>query len=162
MERRWKVLVATSAVVFMALSDVTIKFAYYAGLAGLTVAPAGVPSGARCLSPPQQQGHDHRPQVQTRRGHHVLVPLRAGLTEPPLENPRLAELAQPVRQHVVRDAEAGAEVLEPPRAVQRVPHDQQRPALTHHFERPGDRADLTFVRTRKHAAIVRRLHHASQ
>lgn len=60
----------------------------------------------------QQQRHDHRPEIESLLGGCVFVPVGAGLIELALQDPGLGEPGQSVAQYVVRDTQAGAEILE--------------------------------------------------
>ena len=54
----------------------------------------------------------------------------------------------PPRRNSFGDPEVALEVGEPPDAVERVAHDEQRPAFADDLQRPGDRAVLVGVVTR--------------
>jgi hypothetical protein len=60
---------------------------------------------------------------------------------------------QPGTQHGPRRVEVRGEIVEPANAVEGVPHDQQRPALTYYLKRACQRAILTFVSTGQHTAM---------
>ena len=87
-------------------------------------------------------GHRRRPlEVRMyRRGRRRLPPRCA--------YPFLDEKCQPLGQNRFGDIEVDLEVGEPSDAVERVAHDEQRPAFTNDLQRPGDRAVLVGVVTR--------------
>jgi DNA polymerase III delta prime subunit len=55
------------------------------------------------------------------------------------------ETVQAVREHVAGNAEACLQLIEAVAAEDDVANDEQRPPVTDHLQRPGDRADLPLV-----------------
>src|SRR3954468_1038342 len=66
------------------------------------------------------------------------------------EHVLVAEQLEAVGERVRGDPEALLEVLEPGQAQHGVAQDQQRPAFSDHFQRPGDRADLAWIVALEH------------
>src|SRR6185437_11290227 len=102
------------------------------------------PVGRRLvLVGPGAQGHQDRVEVEPLLGEAVLLarpdgvavglaPEYAGVDEP----------AEAVGEQRARDAERGLEVLEAPDAQERLPEDEERPALAHERDRARDVAGL--------------------
>src|SRR6185312_8617581 len=84
-------------------------------------------------------------QLTSRLGQLVHVPAGVAGVGRAVEDAALDEAARPIGKDRLGDVEVHLEVVEPADAVERVAHDQERPALSDDLERAGDRAVLPLV-----------------
>ena len=110
-----------------------------------SISTGGPAGGRRIAVAPLHQRDDRRPEVQALLGQAVFVAGRALLVEPLLDDALLLQAGQAGLQDVAGDPQMSLELVESPQSQHHVADDQQRPALAHDLERPGDAAGLVGV-----------------
>src|SRR5262249_25086940 len=89
---------------------------------------------------PACERHDHRIEVASLLGQSVLEARRVVLVADAIQDAVRDELAESVGQPVAGSAEVALEILEATDAEERVAQDEERPAVAHDRQRPGDGA----------------------
>src|SRR5262249_42071804 len=84
----------------------------------------------------------------------IFVSVRACLIEPPLDEAGSLEVLQPVAERRIGDAGGSAEIVVAADAGEKVAQDQDRPAITDHRERAGDRAHHPIEALQTHGSLT--------
>ena len=109
------------------------------------------------LVAPLHQGDHHRPEVEALLGEEVLVALGALAVGAAFQDALVDHPLQAGGEHVPGDAERALHLRELAAAVEDLPHDEQRPALTDQLEAASDGADLSLVFVAQHECDLRTL-----